>query len=220
MSISVYNQACKLIEGSKISGRHTFYQLKHFVLGKEITTQAKLHKCLREIDARKNSIKSMILGIDDAEDEIKLLELKIKYFEKKKAKNELNKAYKEIQIRKINRKKLTILDSLNEMKKKLRETEEETAFFISAYQQLEQIEPLKSHDDPESNAQFWNENFNQELQLRLLLQKPLDLELIKCILAMDKDAPVRKETIGILEQIQKQALLNNQNNIEIKEKDG
>ena len=219
MSISIYNKACNLVEKSQLSSRHTFYQLKHFVLGKELTTQAKMHKCLREIESRKNSIKSMILGIEDSEDEVKLLELKIKYFEKKKAKSELNKSYKEIQIRKINRKKLSLLDSIQEMKRKLRETEEETAFFLSAYQQLEQIEPLKSHDDPESNAQFWNENFSQELQLRVLLQKPLDLELVKCILAMDKDAPIRKEMIGLLEQIQNKALLiEKQNNLENKGK--
>jgi len=39
-----------------------------------------------------------------------------------------------------------------------------------------------------------------------LLQKPLDLELVKCILALDSESTTRKEMIGILEQIQNQAI--------------
>lgn len=218
MSSEIYQKACELTSNSPVCSRHTFYQLKHFVLGKEVTTQAKLQKCLREIDARKNSLKSMILGLEEVEDEIKILNLKIKLLEKKKTKNELHKEYKVIQKRKLLRKKEALLDSINEMNKKFKETEEEISFFISAFQQLELIEPLKRHDDPESNSEFWNENFAQELQLRLLLQKPLDLELVKCILALDSNSSTRKEMVGILEQIQNQALIQQKKSISLKEK--
>lgn len=218
MSSEIYEKACELSEKSPICTRHTFYQLKHFVLGKEITTQSKLQKCLREIDARKNSLKSMILGLEDARDDINLLNLKIKLLEKKKTKSELHKEYKDIQKRKLLRKKEALLSSIEEMQKRVKETEEETEFFISAYHQLELIEPLKRHDDPEANAQFWNENFAQELQLRLLLQKPLDLELVKCILALDPNSSTRKEMIGILEQIQNKAILEQKKSkLELKE---
>lgn len=218
MSGEIYKKAHELVEKNQIPSRHTFYQLKHFVLGKELTTQSKLQKCLREIDARKSSMKSMILGIEEANDNVRILEMKITTLEKKKAKNELDKEYKIIQKRKINRKKNALLDSIDEMQKKLNETEEEVNFFINAYQQLEKIEPLKRFDDPESNAEFWNENFAQELQLRILLQKPLDLELVKCILALEPSSKTRKEMVGILEQIQKQVFLAQNNQIENKEK--
>lgn len=207
MSSEIYDQACSLIDSSRICSRHTFYQLKHFVLGKELTTQAKMQKCLREIDARRNSMKSMMLGIEEAEDEARVLDLKMSLLEKKKDKNELHKEYKSIQKRKLNRKKQMLLETIADMKQKLLETEEETSFFLNAYSQLEQIEPLRRHDDPEANAHYWNENFAQELQLRLLLQKPLDIELVKSILALDSNSPTRKEMIGILEQIQNQALI-------------
>lgn len=207
MSSEIYKQSCDLLESHSVCSRHTFYQLKHFVLGKELTTQAKMQKCLREIDARKSSMKSMILGIEDAEDELKVLGLKMALLEKKKEKGELHREYKAIQKRKLSRKKAVLQDTIDDMRKKLLETEEETSFFLSAYRQLEKIEPLRRHDDPEANAHYWNENFAQELQLRLLLQKPLDLDLVKCILAMDADSPTRKEMIGILEQIQNKALL-------------
>jgi len=206
MSIDIYSRACALLSRNSMPNRHTFFQLKHFILGKEVTTQAKLQKCIREIEARKNTIKSLILSIEESIDEIKILEIKEKLLEKKKDKGELHKEYKNIQKRKLNRKKTNILDSIYEMKRKLKETEEETEFFMIAYSQLEKVEPLKRHDDPESNAQFWNENFAQELQLRILLQKPLDLDLVKCILALDPESATRKEMIGILEQIQAKAM--------------
>lgn len=207
MSSDIYTQACELINKNTVPSRHTFYQLKHFILGKEVTTQAKLQKCLREVEARKISIKSMLLALDESIDEARIIDLKIASLEKKKDKDELHKEYKAIQKRKLARKKLAIFDSIKEIRQKLKETEEETEFFLMAYRQLEQIEPLKRHDDPESNAQYWNENFAQELQLRLLLQKPLDLDLVKCILALDPESATRKEMIGMLEQIQKRAMI-------------
>jgi hypothetical protein len=217
MSSEIYEKACNLINQNPTSNRHTFYQLKHFVLGKEITTQAKLQKCLREIEARKTTIKSMILAIEEANDEIKILEIKEQILDKKKEKGELHKEYKDIQKRKLKRKKISIIDSIFDLRKKLKETEEEIEFFMIAYGQLEKIEPLKRHDDPESNAQFWNENFAQELQLRLLLQKPLDLDLVKCILSLNPESPTRKEMIGILDQIQRRALMTKETLIENKE---
>ena len=99
---------------------------------------------------------------------------------------------------------------MKEMEQKIKETEEETSFFLSAYQQLEKIEPLTRHDDPAANAEFWNENFSQELQLRILLQKPLDIDLVKCILALDEGSLVRREMIGILEQIERKAIMSKQ----------
>jgi uncharacterized protein YihD (DUF1040 family) len=202
---SIYGKACELTSGG-VPGRHTFYQLKHFVLGKEVTTQAKLQKCLRELDARKTSVKSMMMGIEEAGDDVRIIELKIAALEKKKAKSELDKEYRDIQKRKLFRKREALLESMDEMRRKLGETEEEMDFFIEAYQQLELIEPLRRHDDPEANAEYWNENFAQEMHLRIMLQRPLDLELVKCILALDKDSSTRKEMVGMLEQIQQRAL--------------
>lgn len=205
MENSTYERARRITEGRAI-GRHTFFQLKHFVLGKELTTQAKLQKCVREIDARKNSLKSMVLGLEDALDEARLLELKQEELEKKKSKNPLDNEHRAIQSRRLKRKRDMLLDSIEEMRQKIKETEEETEFFIRAFEQLEQIEPLRTHDDPEANAEFWNENFMQDLRLRLMLGKPIDLELVKCILALGQESPVRKEVVGILEQIRRKAI--------------
>jgi hypothetical protein len=206
MSSETYEEAKQILNQKQISHRHTFYQLKHFVLGKELTTQSKMQKCLKEMQARYDSITNMDLSIEDLKDDIKLAELKILSLENKKQKTEIDEEFKLIEIKKLHRKKASLLNSLENLIKKQKEAEEEMAFFLSAYKQLEKIEPLKRHDDPESNAEFWNENLSQELQLRILLQKPLDLELVKCILALNKDAPIRMEMIKILDQIQNKAI--------------
>jgi hypothetical protein len=39
----------------------------------------------------------------------------------------------------------------------------------------------------------------------MMLQRPLAPELVKCILAMHNDSSVRKELVGILDQIQRMA---------------
>lgn len=214
MSSKVYEEATELVEKTEISHRHTFFQLKHFVIGKELTTQSKLQKCLKEIEARKETMDCLILSIEEAKDDIKLIELKLLNIEKKNPKKDLNRNYKAIHIRKLDRKKISLLRSLDNLIKKLKEAEEETAFFLSAYKQLEKIEPLKRYDDPESNAEYWNENFGQELQLRLMLQKPLDLELVKCILSLNKESSTKGEMIKILNQIQHKAIENKTENLE------
>ena len=205
MENSTYDRAKKITEG-RVCSRHTFFQLKHFVLGKELTTQAKLQKCIREIDARRRSLKSMILGLEDLKDELAVIDLKESALEKKKPKGALDNEHKAIQKRRLGRRREMLLDSVEETEQKIRETEEETEFFMKAFEQLEMVEPLLRHDDPGSNAELWNETFAQDLRLRLMLQKPIDLELVKCILALGADSPVRNEMVGILEQIQRRAL--------------
>lgn len=206
MSSTLIDQVSEVVSNSSPPGRHTFYQLKHFVLGKELTTQAKMWKCLRELEARLASAKSMKIGIEDASDDCRGLEIRMEVLEKKTTKGRLHKEYLEIQKRKLDRKRKALLESVQEMKKRLSETEEEMGFFLGAYRQLEAVEPLRDHDDPEANAEYWDQNFAQELQLRLMFQRPLDLELIKSILALGDRSSTRKELVGIIEQIQRQAI--------------
>lgn len=206
MSSEIIDQASEVLGRLSVPGRHTFYQLKHFVLGKEVTTQAKMWKCLRELEARLMSAKSMKNGIDDAEDDCRMLEIRMEALEKKKTKGSLHREYRGIQRRKMERRRGSLLESICEMKRRLAETEEEMNFFLGAYRQLEAIEPLRDHDDPDSNARYWDQNFAQEMQLRLMFQRPLDLELVKSILALDEGSETKREMVGMIEQIQRQAI--------------
>jgi hypothetical protein len=206
MSSETVNQVSDLISKSGACGRHTFYQLKHFVLGKELTTQAKMWKCIRELEARLGSAKSIIRGIEEANDDLEILRIKADILEKKKTKRPLHRRYKEIRGRKLERSMSALEESIADMRKRLSEAEEEMRFFLGAYKQMESLEPLRPHDDPEANAHYWDQNFAQEMQLRMMLQRPLDIELVKSILALDDRSSTRKELVGMLEQIRIRAI--------------
>lgn len=206
MSNQIIDQVERLVRGAGVSGRHTFYQLKHFVLGKEVTTQAKMWKCIRELEARLGSVRSMKNAIEEGEDDIRAVEIRLAVLEKKKTKSVLHREYRQIRRRKLERRLSAIRESVDETRRRLSETEEEMGFFLGAYRQMEAMEPLRPHDDPEANANYWDQNFAQELQLRLMFGKPLDLELVKCILALDDGSSTRRELVGMIEQIQRCAL--------------
>ena len=73
--LSTINQ---VLETPEIRNRHTFFQLRYFVLGKEPTVQSRLRKCLVELRARQESIENLRLSIEEAKDDIELANIDIK----------------------------------------------------------------------------------------------------------------------------------------------
>ena len=55
-----------------------------------------------------------------------------------------------------------------------------------------------------SQIEYWNEKISQDLNLRMLLGKPLDIEMVKTALALNEKAPIKQEILGLLEQTRKQ----------------
>ena len=64
----------KMVEQAP-ENRHSYFQLKYFVIGKEPTLQAQMWQCLRELQARKETLDGITLEIDDTKDQIELLDL-------------------------------------------------------------------------------------------------------------------------------------------------
>lgn len=201
MSSELYRKISTLLEQKPVVNRHTFFQLKHFIIGKELTLQAKLRKCLVELDSRKDAIQNIHWSIEEAKDDLELL--RIKMCKLKDSDKPVD--YKAVHQRKLLRRQQSLMANIIKLEKKLRENEEEAGFFYSAFLKLEEIEKLKSFDDLEENAKLWDETYSQELQLRLLLQKAFDPQLVKQILALDKESPIRSTMINILDQLQKRA---------------
>jgi len=205
MSSEILPELRSLLEKNRVVNRLSFFQMKYFLIGKEPTIQARLRLCLNEISSRKESLEHLTLAIEEQIDELRLKEIEIERTTKELYKNELNKECHEIEIRKLQRKKRQSELNLQSLHKTLRETEEEAQFFLEAFKALEKAESLKPFDDYESNLRLWDERYRDEVHLRLLTQKPLDLQLMKSILALDKEAPVRKELTEMMLQIEEQA---------------
>ena len=77
---------------------------------------------------------------------------------------------------------------------------------MEIFHALSQVEPLKPFDDLESQKEYWNERLSQDLNMKVLLQHPLDNELVKTILALDNEMPIKKKAVQILDGFQVQLL--------------
>lgn len=176
--------------------RHSFFQLKYFLLGKEPTHQAKLWQCLRELDSRKESWEALLLEIDDVNDNLKLLKLQIERLESKdKFKSEYTKQVHNIKLSKLKRRKIYNDKNLNKLIIKKKNLLEEIDFFLKSYKNLENAEALKPFDDLDSQKEYWGQKLLQKLNLRKVMGIAPDLDVLDTILLLPDDVPIKQQTI-------------------------
>ena len=196
MENNLYQEIGQVLKHDIID-RHSYFQLKYFVIGKEPTHQARLWRCLRELESRKDSLNSINLEIQEVQDNMLLLDLDIKALQ-----DTQDNPHKEINLRKMNRRKAETNNNLYKLVKKLKFVEEEANFFLQAFKGLEKLETLKPFDDQKMQEEYWNEKLSQDLNLSLMLQRPLDPELVKTILSLNNDLPIKKQVTYIINEIE------------------
>lgn len=189
-------------EGSK--NRHSFFQLQYFVISKEPTTQARIHACKRELYARRRSMASIMLEIEQQQDSIRLSELEI---EKIKAENKDLAEYHHILIRKTKREIYAKKIQIDDLKIKFTSFEEEANFIIGMYQKLIELEPEKDWDSLEVQANYWNAKFAKELEFKLLLQQPISIETYYSIMSMPDGLPTKQLMKSIVDNKKQPNLL-------------
>lgn len=193
--------------------RHSYYQLKYFVIGKEPTTQAQLWQCLRELQSRKETIEALRLQIEDTKDEIELMKLDYEKFYaddeviyQNSKLNNLCQKEKEIKGRRLKRKEESLSSNINKMEQKLEFAVQEARFFYQAYEALEKIEPLKDYDDYDAQKEFWEAKIAEEINLRALMRQPLPPDLLKTAVSMHQDSNVKERVMNLLENTKMQML--------------
>ncbi len=206
-----------------IVDRHSFFQLKHFVVGKEYTNQGKMWLCLREIRARKSFIEQYIVEIEELNDRIGLLHIEkervslalVKMLLNERDEKLRNLAVRETDIkgRQFERQIDSLKKSLVSFKQKIIDYEQEAAFYLSEFKQLTDIEELKPLDDLESQKEYWSAKLFQEINLKVLLQQPLDLETVKMILSLHDDSELKKQMVNLLGANQR--LMNERKNAQL-----
>jgi hypothetical protein len=208
----------EILGRADIPERHTYFQIEKFIIGKEVTAQAQLWQIIRELKARRETVESFAQQLEDAGDNLELLDIQIerqqKVLEEQKQLgndfDQLNTREIEINIRKIVREKDRLNESVKKVQSKIVFALEESRFLISAFNRIEQIEQLKSLDDKDAQIEYWNEKLLEEFNLRILLRNPLDSELIRTIMALNDEAPVKKHVSSMLQQVQKSMLEKSQ----------
>lgn len=195
----------------EIAQRHSYFQLKYFLIGKEPTHQAKMWQCLRELKNRFDSLKAIALEIEDGQDNLELLKIQRQKTNMISPNFNPLDAYhtnqpfwaeeKIINIRKLDRKIKAAEENLVELSNRQRWITEEAKFFLDSFKNLEKIEAVKNFDDFESQKQYWGEKLANNLNLKMLLGSPLDTEMIDTVLALPDDIPIKQNTIQRLNSI-------------------
>lgn len=211
MSIEVIEKANEILKNVEMPDRHSFFQLQKFVIGKEVTGHAQLWQIVRELQARKETVDCYQKDLANAEDDLELFDLRIERMNREirhlaKLETEepveidLDIKEREINIRKLQREKAALVQSAQKVNKKLKYIIEEMSFLTVAYdavvRQLGDVKPL---DDEQAQKEMWNEKLLEEFNLRILLQKPLDPELVKTIMCLDDDSSVKQHLTKALE---------------------
>lgn len=194
--------------------RHSYFQMKYFVIGKEPTTQGQMWQCLRELQSRKATIDSLSLSIEETKDQIELQEIEqAKELHRIDHPNfitdtgfpeALKEREKIIKCRQYERKKQQLQISLTQLEESLRFAWQEAKFFLQMFEAIRRVVPLREYDDLEAQKEYWNERIGQQINLKLLLQQPLDIELVNTALALHEDAPIRLQTEKTLDHIKGQ----------------
>lgn len=207
MSSEFYAQMDEVLANDVVN-RHSLFQLKYFVVGKEPTHQSKLWRCIRELQARRESIQAVSVELENGQDELDLCDIQLLRLRGKQAvaEDDLDARELVVLLRREERRRESVVRSIDTLRKKLKDAEEEAVFFLKSFQSLEQLEPLQPFDDVESQQLYWNAKFAEELNLRSLMGQPISYELIKSILSLNNDAPIKMQIVNTLENKQKQML--------------
>lgn len=189
----------------EIAQRHSYFQLKYFLIGKEPTLQSKMWQCLRELKSRRESLEALDLETEDTKDKIELLDISLlKMCMKVIPKENIELAIllqreQDVEIRQLERQKKAAERNLMELEERKKWIEQESKFFLESFKSLSKIEPLKKFDDVESQKEYWTERLSQKLNLKMLTHNQLDTELIETIIALPEEMPLRKQTLGTLQ---------------------
>ncbi len=174
----------------------SFFQLHFFVIGKEPTLQSKMHKCLEEIGQRHAAIQNVELEIEELNDVIELHQLDIK-----RADRRFQAEEREIRIRQINRKIKSTVTHIQTLKDKIDAWQDEIKFLSGLFEQIADKVDLKNWNDYDVQLEYWNEKMAQEIRQRLIMNVPVDIELIKTTLSLPDSAPIKQH---LLEHAQEQ----------------
>lgn len=173
------------------NNRHSFFQIKHFMIGKEPTVQGRLHSCLRELRERRNTLEAIELELAEQFDNKLLLEERAK-----KLANRDN-TISQIKLRKLNRKIKAVDKQLAGLREKVMGIEQESLFIIELYENLLTQEELREWDDFKVQGEYWNAKLLHELKVSLLLSGHISNDLVSSIMALPDQSPAKQQLIGV-----------------------
>lgn len=196
MSNELMNEL-EIILQNKVPERHSYFQIKNFIVNSEPTIQGQIRQVLRELKTRRDSINVILNDLEESNENIELLEIKIKRLEQSKIQDELDKKENEIKIRSLKRKEKKLISNIGKIKENLKYIQEETEYFLLIFKKLVEVEPIKDFDDEEVQKEYWETKLTKEMEINLSLGC-LPMELIKTILQLNNDSVIKQNLLGLL----------------------
>lgn len=192
-TLKLLNEALK----NDMADRHSYYQLKYFLVDSEPTHQARLWQCLREMRSRRDTINSICLELEDARDRIAINQAKAE-IAAEKAERACNgdKKSPEARIaaakaRMAERRSLAAEKRAGDLSKRLRNVLEEARFLVETFKQMGGTDALKDWDDPQVQKEYWDAKLGDEVRRRIVAGQGMDSTLIGTVEHLHKDAKVR-----------------------------
>jgi chromosome segregation ATPase len=173
--------------------RASFFQLNFFVIGKEPTHQSRLRRCADELRVRRESIGAAEMELAEAEDRLELLRLDREDIQG-------GSKREEIAARRLDRRIHHSQDALEKLKARIRFLREEAEFLLEVYKKLTEHQPAREWDDAQVQLEYWNEKYARDIRERILLQLPIDIETVRCVLSLPGEAPVKKQVVQLLQK--------------------
>jgi hypothetical protein len=207
MSTELSTKMKTILDDAQLPERHTFFQIQKFIIGKEPTIQAQLWQIVRELRARNDSYEAMELQIQELEDDLALLDIESKEMVKfGEFKNPLEEEKYRIHVRKQARRRRSMESSKAKIEIKLKNLSEEIGYLVQCFEVISEREAMKPLDDYESQKTYWDQKMIEEFGLRKLLQRPLDVDFVRTVLALDDDMEIKKQVVGLLTRTQQRLL--------------
>lgn len=219
-------KADEILKNADLPDRHSFFQIEKFIIGKEPTVHAQLWQIIREIQARTETFDSLQRQLEDAEDNLELIDLRIERSNReiKILSNQedemidLEIQEREINIKKLQREKKSLVRSASKVRHKFKSLIEELSFLVVGYEKIVATHgEIKPFDDDESQREVWNEKLLEEFNLRVILQRPLDPEFVKTVMCLGDEAPVKQHVTKMIDSVQR-SMIEQRQNIETKVK--
>lgn len=203
MSTELIRKMDDLLKNDVVS-RHSYFQLKYFLIGKEPTNQAKMWQCLRELKLRKDNLKNLLLQIEEEKDKLELHEINIIKLNKLKDQEIDEITAKELVVkqRQLNRAVEGVKNTILDLQEKQRFIEEECEFFLQTYNNIEKIEPIKNFDDIDAQKEYWGTKLLEKMNLKILLENNIDIELVETVLSLPDDIPIKQQVLNKLNALQ------------------
>lgn len=210
MSSELINKADEILSKHSLADRHSYFQLKNYIIGKEHTLHGKMWQCVRELKTRRDSIDAIKLQIEDVNDKMELIDIQKEKIALLMAAQEnvppaptdLIKRENAIKIRQADRDAKQLEKNGTDLVNKMKSIQEEINYFIQAFEHLGKMGDWKEFDDEKAQESYWNAKLEHELNMRLVLGQPIDIELGRTIEALEDNAPVKQRLMGLINERQ------------------